>query len=493
MQQEARERQDQAYASYWYFLAYLRKYVELAKGLSSLPDDDPGRTRLLSTLAANMCPVLQADVSFVAHRSLEEDLTDWLDVVPASIRPEQGPHLESELIRRIEGMGWCFPCEGLGNEEADSKSVMLFDRGLEERLPAFFQGVVTALALCRVKLLGREYFLFFCNIKENARTARRYADFDKPMLTVAIGLVEAGFQSGVRGGRRLEREIENQETRDYLSSLVRDLKSPIQTVLAGVGGLQSAALPDQTEMRAMVASTLSAAHQLDLLADAIQVSVLLGTLSSDPLQMMSIDMPLRLAVDALKHEAKAESIQVGGPTPEDDQPFPMIPLYPNLLKTAFRILIRSAVIHALDRDGQYRPIQVNGCFSGGDTYTIDISVQLAARESRQAEPSPRNALVTSKQAGAGALQLGITSINRIAEMHGAEVSVLSLPERSGSPPNTIRLVFPLAGSKEALGEKEHDVFLCYAEADEHVAEELAKRLKKARFKPWFAKWDLIPG
>src|SRR3954469_4499230 len=39
----------------------------------------------------------------------------------------------------------------------------------------------------------------------------------------------------------------------------------------------------------------------------------------------------------------------------------------------------------------------------------------------------------------------------------------------------------------------YDVFLSYNSADQPAVEELAQKLRKKRIKPFFDKWELIPG
>lgn len=51
-------------SSFWNFLAYLQKYLAIVADREA-PDNDPGRTLLLPTLADNLRPVLRAQTCFV--------------------------------------------------------------------------------------------------------------------------------------------------------------------------------------------------------------------------------------------------------------------------------------------------------------------------------------------------------------------------------------------------------------------------------------------
>ena len=95
------DHQVEAFATFWNFLAYLQKIVDVAKEITKT-DTDPGRTRLLSTLTEYMCHVLSADLTFVGYRS-KEDPIDWLRIDKDSVRPKSGPHWQSPLVRRLEG------------------------------------------------------------------------------------------------------------------------------------------------------------------------------------------------------------------------------------------------------------------------------------------------------------------------------------------------------------------------------------------------------
>lgn len=192
-------RQNETTDRFWNFLASLQKYIDVVKG-RSLPDDDPARTLLLSTLTAYMRPVLRADLTCVGYQSTDNTLSNWLQVVEATIKPEGGVYQQSPLIQRIKDADWRFPYDQFSIIRPDNP-ITLFDQGLQ-KLPVVFQGVVTALAVSQVTLFGRKYFIFFFDIEEKVVTFPRYTEFDKAMLKVATGILEIGFQSGTRMVRK---------------------------------------------------------------------------------------------------------------------------------------------------------------------------------------------------------------------------------------------------------------------------------------------------
>jgi hypothetical protein len=188
--------------TFWDFLAYLERYVELARDVTPV-ETDPARTLLLSTLSDCMRPVLRADVAFTGYRDLKNGAGDWLHIIKETSKIGREAHLRSPLIKRMEALSWRLPSNAMEAVQT-GRPIMLFDRGLD-KLPEALQGVVTALAASRVTLAEREYFLFFCDVEDNEEDFPRYNSFDKTMLAVATGILEVGFQSGIRRGNKAQR------------------------------------------------------------------------------------------------------------------------------------------------------------------------------------------------------------------------------------------------------------------------------------------------
>ena len=253
----------------WNFLAYLQKYVDVVKG-RTVPDDDLGRALMLSTLAEYIRPVLNADLTCVGYHNTENTSNDWLQVVEATIKPEGSIYQQTSLIRRMKVADWRFPYDEFSIIFANNP-IALFGQGLQ-KLPGFFQGVVTALASFQVTLLEREYFLFFFDVEERGVNFPRYTEFDKAMLKVAAGIFEVGFQSGafqsgVRSGRKAQHEIENAKTQQFLLDLVNQLKVPIHTI-EDIGDLQGE-IHKNSKLCKLVSRNQAAAQHLNLLVDTI--------------------------------------------------------------------------------------------------------------------------------------------------------------------------------------------------------------------------------
>ena len=149
---------------FWNFLGYLRKCVEVSRKLLQSSADDSGRTQLLSALAEYMRPVLRADISFVGYRDIGEEPAAWLNIVPETIKPQSNLAQPPMLIKRMRLVEWCFPYQEL-EQNWNGTAIVYFNQQLE-RLPTVFHGSVTALAISRLILPEREYFLFFCDINE---------------------------------------------------------------------------------------------------------------------------------------------------------------------------------------------------------------------------------------------------------------------------------------------------------------------------------------
>ena len=199
------ERMQQKSDIYWQFLACLQGYVSSVQKLN-LEDTDLGRTRLLSTLAEYMRPVLRADLAVVGYRELEGDLSDCVYLDSDTIKPERADgHKDTPLIKGLEESGWAISYSESGLSTLDYPAT-LFDSTLEKS-PWIFRTTVTALAVSRVTLGEREYYLFFCDVEGEDKHGPRYDSFDNTMLAVATGVLQTGFQSGARGGGGDETEL----------------------------------------------------------------------------------------------------------------------------------------------------------------------------------------------------------------------------------------------------------------------------------------------
>lgn len=436
------------YITFWNFLAYLRKYLDVIK-LIAPSDTDPARTQLISMLTENLRPVLRADLAFIGYRDLD-DSSDWLKIVKESVRP--GPdsaHWQSPLIQHIEKQGWRLPYNGLDLIEIDLPT-MLFDEGLQ-KLPAILEGLVAAVAISRLMLFGREYFLFFCDIDRKETDAPRYTDFDKAMLSVAIGVLGTGFQSGVRRGRQVQQDIEEAQTQQFLLDLTHELKTPIQAILADASNLQAELPEDLVELHEMASHNLSSAYQLSLLVDNIRLTLSGRELPDEPLVFESIEVPLREAITMLIGEAQAKGLEIRGPNTVDGQPLPRLPMYQTQLATAFKNLIHNAIVYSLPEANEYEPIEIIGHRADEGNYTIDIvnyGLEITQDEIEQDKLfNLRYRGEKARQVAATGSGLGLAFVRRTVERHSGQVSVASIPTGSPLFRNTFRIILSTTPSR----------------------------------------------
>jgi signal transduction histidine kinase len=435
------DREREMLGAFWDFLAYLQRYVELAKS-EALLDTDPARTRLLSTLIECMRPVLHADLAFVGYRNLEDDPGDWVQIVKETSKIGRNVHQRSSLIGRMEDLDWRLPYDQLTALQFDHP-VMLFDQGLE-KTPLAFQGVVTALAISRVVLSGRDYFLFFCDVEKKAKDYPRYDGFDRTMLAVATGILDVGFQSGVRRGKEAQQAIEEAQTRQFLSDLVHELKTPVQAVVADANNLQDEMPADWTELREIATRNLNAARHLSSVIDSILLTLAGSELPGETPVMLNIEKPVQEAITMLSGEAQAKGLEIRKPVTVDGHPFPELPLYPGQLIVAFKNLIHNAITYSLSEESSHMPIEIVGYHSGEGYYTVDIvnyGIEITNDEIKE------DLLFKLRYRGEKARQLsvsgsglGLTSAQRVVEKHGGRIEVTSMPVGSGIFRNTFSII-----------------------------------------------------
>ncbi|OQY23724.1 MAG: hypothetical protein DRJ03_27210 [Chloroflexi bacterium] len=451
------ERKTQAADTFWSFLAYLNKYVTVSKDLKHALAD-PGRTRLLSTLIEHMLPVLRADVAFVAYRNVEDDSDAWLYVPRESIKPERELQQRSPLIERMEELNWSLPHSELAMVQ-NGIPLVLFDQGLE-KLPASFEGVVTALAISRMTLWGREYFLFFCDTQHKTRDLPRYNNFDKAMLAVSTGILEAGFVSGVRTGRRAQQDIDEQQTRQFLSGLIHELKTPIQAIAADASNLVDEMPGELEELQEIAARTLKSSRHLSRLVENFRFAISDQRASDETLVIASIDAPLREALNMLVSEVHARGIKIVGPHTVDGRPFPKLPLYYYRLTIAFNNLAHNAIVYSLPRDGEYMPIEITGCNAGENLYAIAITnygIEITPEEIEN------DLLFKLKYRGKQARRyvasgsgMGLSSVKQAVNKHRGKIAVTSEPAGPGLFRNRFTIIIPTLRDPFNRGADEQD-------------------------------------
>jgi signal transduction histidine kinase len=442
-------RQDEMFATFWDFLTYLDKYVAVVNLLDPV-ETDPARTVLLSKLVEYMRPVLRADVTFVGFCNLENTSSDRLHVVKESLKIRPGIQAEQPaLVKRLEGLKWHFPCREVDFVQVDQPEV-LFDAGLE-RLPRFLREVVTALAISRVELFGREYFLFFCDVEPRAVSGPRYTGFDKAMLKVAAGLLATGFRSGVRKGRKVQQDFEEEQTRQFLVDLVHELKTPIQGVLADASNLQAEMPPELSDLQELATRNLNTAYHLSWLVDTIRMTLVGRDLPDETLVRGTLEKPLAEAFAMFVGEARAKGLQLLPIRTLDGEPFPSLPMYPNQLTVAFKNLIHNAIVYSLPDDGGYQPVEIVGQRVGEACYAIDITnygLEITQEEIEQGKLFKlRYRGKQARRLVASGSGLGLTSAQRIVDKHGGKIEITSEPVTPPLFRNTFRVALLMLGPK----------------------------------------------
>lgn len=436
--------QEEMLNTFWGFLGYLKKYVEVAKTFSTT-ETDPARTLLLSTLTENMCPVFRADLAFVGYRNVEQKLNNWIQIDPETIKPDTFLYKDCALLKQLDAQEWRIDKAELEIVQPEHPA-LLFGEGLQ-KLPLTFRGLVTALAMCRVGLFGREYFLFFCDIEEKMGDSPRYSDFDRTMLTVATGMVEVGFQSGVRRGRKVQQEVEEAQTTQFLLDLAHEIKTPIQGILADASNLLSELPPDLVDQREMAKRNVNAANHLSMLVDNIRLALSNQDLPKESLIHESVVWPLKEAVDILVGEAQVKNLKIIQPVTLNDQPWPKLLIYHNQLTLAFKNLIHNAIAYSLLESGQYRPIEIVGHQADEIFFAVDfINYGLEITPEEITEGKLFNLRYRSKKARqlvASGSGLGLSLVRRTVERHGGRVSVTSTPTNSALFKNVFRVLLPL--------------------------------------------------
>lgn len=189
------KKQIEMFEKFWHLLSHLELYVSTINKM--VPEGgNPARTLILSSLVEKMLPALSADIAFLGYRDgVERSENDFL-IIKESLRFAKVPDWQNPFVRQLENIKWKFPYAEL--ETLNGQVITLFDSSLSET-PHPFQGLITALALCRLELSGREYVLFFVDVVEK-QISPRFNTYDKTMLSVVTGIFKVGFSSGVRKG-----------------------------------------------------------------------------------------------------------------------------------------------------------------------------------------------------------------------------------------------------------------------------------------------------
>lgn len=440
----ASSRQEEMLNTFWEFLGYLKKYVEVAKTFSTT-ETDPARTLLLSTLTENMRPVFRADLAFVGYHNVEQKLHDWIQIAPETIKPDSSPHKDCALLKRLAALEWRIDKGELEIVQPEHPA-LLFGEGLQ-KLPLTFRGLVTALAMCRVGLFGREYFLFFCDIEEKMDDSPRYGDFDRTMLTVATGMVEVGFQSGVKRGRKVQQEVEEAQTTQFLLDLAHEIKTPIQGILADANNLLSELPPQLVDQREMAKRNVNSANHLSMLVDNIRLALSNQDLPKESLIYQNLARPLKEAVDILGGEAQVKNLKLLQPVTLNGQPWPKLLIFHNQLVLAFKNLIHNAIAYSLPEGGQCRPVEILGHQADEIFYAVDfINYGLEISPEEIEEGKLFNLRYRSKKARqlvASGSGLGLSLVHRTVERHGGQVTVSSTPTHSTLFKNVFRVLLPL--------------------------------------------------
>jgi signal transduction histidine kinase len=134
----------------------------------------------------------------------------------------------------------------------------------------------------------------------------------------------------------------------------------------------------------------------------------------------------------------------------DDQPLPVLSVYPQQLTVACKNLLHNAIAYSLPDAQGFHPITITGYHVGDDRYALEISnvgLEIAPDDIASGvlfAPHYRGA--RAQQVAASGSGLGLTSVQQVAKNHQGEVRVHSEQVAAGLHRNTFCLVLPMAAA-----------------------------------------------